>query len=165
MPIGDYSAVGFLTKFVKALAIKHQLPKSCAGNIQELRPGLNPEPCPWNANEVKPSLLCGCGCSDPKTTIDGWKAVAEELNSAADHLDASDLKVGYHNHEPKFTPLAGVRPIANYRQKHKVIDYAATRCWHLFESWVGSDSLDTRQSGTNPLSSLERLVFRSDERV
>ena len=49
--------------------------------------------------------------SDPQLTVDGWKAVAAELNSAADRLQASGLKVGYHNHEPEFTPLAGVRPI------------------------------------------------------
>lgn len=49
--------------------------------------------------------------SDPKPTIDGWKAVAQELNSAADRLESSGLKVGYHNHEPEFTPVAGVRPI------------------------------------------------------
>ena len=49
--------------------------------------------------------------SDPKPTVDGWKAVAEQLNSAADRLESSELKVGYHNHEPEFTPLAGVRPL------------------------------------------------------
>jgi sugar phosphate isomerase/epimerase len=62
------------------------------------------------------NLMLGCkymvmSSSDPKPTVDGWKGVAEELNSAADHLEASGLKVGYHNHEPEFTPLAGVRPI------------------------------------------------------
>jgi sugar phosphate isomerase/epimerase len=49
--------------------------------------------------------------SEPKPTVDGWKAVAEELNSAAARLEPSGLKVGYHNHEPEFTPIAGVRPI------------------------------------------------------
>jgi sugar phosphate isomerase/epimerase len=49
--------------------------------------------------------------SEPKPTVDGWKAVAEELNSAAARLEHSGLKVGYHNHEPEFTPIAGVRPI------------------------------------------------------
>ncbi len=49
--------------------------------------------------------------SDPQPTVDGWKAVAEELNSAADRVESSGLKIGYHNHEPEFTPLAGIRPI------------------------------------------------------
>jgi sugar phosphate isomerase/epimerase len=62
------------------------------------------------------NLILGCrymvmASSDPKPTIDGWKAVAQELNSAADRLQSSGLKVGYHNHEPEFTPLGGVRPM------------------------------------------------------
>lgn len=62
------------------------------------------------------NLALGCkymvmASSDPTPTVAGWKAVAEELNSAADRLAPSGLKVGYHNHEPEFTPLAGVRPI------------------------------------------------------
>lgn len=62
------------------------------------------------------NLTLGCrymvmASSDAKPTIDGWKAVAEELNSATHRLEPSGLKVGYHNHEPEFTPVAGVRPI------------------------------------------------------
>lgn len=62
------------------------------------------------------NLILGCryivmSSSDPQPTVEGWKVVAEQLNSAADHLEASGLKVGYHNHELEFTPLAGVRPI------------------------------------------------------
>lgn len=62
------------------------------------------------------NLILGCrymvmASSETKATTDGWKGLAEELNSAADRLQASGLKVGYHNHEPEFTPLAGVRPI------------------------------------------------------
>ena len=62
------------------------------------------------------NLTLGCkymvmASSEPKSTIADWKALAVELNSAADHLQPAGLKVGYHNHEPEFTPLAGVRPI------------------------------------------------------
>ena len=62
------------------------------------------------------NLILGCryivmSSSDPQPTVEGWRVVAEQLNSAADHLEASGLKVGYHNHELEFTPLAGVRPI------------------------------------------------------
>ncbi len=49
--------------------------------------------------------------SDPKKGPEGWKALAETLNSAADQLAVSGLKVGYHNHEAEFTPVNGVRPI------------------------------------------------------
>ena len=49
--------------------------------------------------------------SDPKPGLDGWKAIADELNAAADHLEPSGLRVGYHNHELEFTPLENHRPI------------------------------------------------------
>jgi len=49
--------------------------------------------------------------SNPKPGIDGWKAVADELNSAADFLAPAGLKTGYHNHQPEFKSEDGVRPI------------------------------------------------------
>lgn len=49
--------------------------------------------------------------SHEKPGLDGWKAVAEILNTAADQLESSGLKVGYHNHQAEFTPEDGVRPI------------------------------------------------------
>jgi sugar phosphate isomerase/epimerase len=49
--------------------------------------------------------------SDPKPGLDGWKAIADELNAAADQLEPSGLKAGYHNHELEFTPLENHRPI------------------------------------------------------
>ncbi len=49
--------------------------------------------------------------SNPKPGIDGWKAIADELNSAADFLAPAGLKTGYHNHQPEFKVLEGVRPI------------------------------------------------------
>ena len=49
--------------------------------------------------------------SQPKPGLDGWKAVADELNAAADELAPSGLAPGYHNHQPEFTAVEGVRPI------------------------------------------------------
>jgi sugar phosphate isomerase/epimerase len=43
--------------------------------------------------------------------LDGWKAVADKLNKAAETVEPSGLKVGYHNHQPEFTPIEGKRPI------------------------------------------------------
>ncbi len=62
------------------------------------------------------NLILGCkymvmASSQPKPGLDGWKAIADELNSAAEKLDPSGLKPGYHNHQPEFTPVDGVRPI------------------------------------------------------
>jgi sugar phosphate isomerase/epimerase len=49
--------------------------------------------------------------SDPKPNLDGWKAVAENLNRAADTLEPSGLKPGYHNHNAEWKPVDGVRPM------------------------------------------------------
>jgi sugar phosphate isomerase/epimerase len=45
------------------------------------------------------------------TELDGWKTVADALNSADEQLAKSGLHAGYHNHEPEFTPVDGGRPI------------------------------------------------------
>lgn len=49
--------------------------------------------------------------SDPKPTLDGWKTLADRLNSAAEKLRPSGLKVGYHNHDAEWKPIDGKRPI------------------------------------------------------
>ena len=45
------------------------------------------------------------------TELEGWKAVADMLNSADEQLAKSGLHAGYHNHEPEFTPIGGGRPM------------------------------------------------------
>ncbi|HEY6770414.1 MAG TPA: sugar phosphate isomerase/epimerase family protein [Candidatus Sulfotelmatobacter sp.] len=55
----------------------------------------------------------------PKTHLDEWKEVAEALNTTAEKLESSGLKVGYHNHQPEFTPLEGRRPIEVLAQNTK----------------------------------------------
>jgi sugar phosphate isomerase/epimerase len=62
------------------------------------------------------NLILGCryvvqAWSDPKPTVDGWKALADNLNAAAEKLEPSGLKVGYHNHQAEWAPVAGQRPI------------------------------------------------------
>jgi sugar phosphate isomerase/epimerase len=49
--------------------------------------------------------------SDPKTGVDGWKAIADKLNAAAETLEPSGLKPGYHNHQAEWAPVSGQRPI------------------------------------------------------
>jgi sugar phosphate isomerase/epimerase len=49
--------------------------------------------------------------TEPKNGLDGWKAIADELNAAAEKLDPSGLKVGYHNHQAEWKPVDGVRPM------------------------------------------------------
>jgi sugar phosphate isomerase/epimerase len=62
------------------------------------------------------NLILGCkylviASSHEKAGADGWKAVADSLNLAAEQLEPSGLKAGYHNHQTEFTPIDGVRPI------------------------------------------------------
>lgn len=49
--------------------------------------------------------------SDPKPGLAGWKEIADQLNAAAERFEPAGLKPGYHNHQPEFTPVEGVRPI------------------------------------------------------
>jgi sugar phosphate isomerase/epimerase len=50
--------------------------------------------------------------SEAKNGREGWQQVADELNAAADRLDADGLKPGYHNHQAEWKPLdGGQRPI------------------------------------------------------
>jgi len=63
------------------------------------------------------NLILGCkyaviASSHPQpTTLDGWKTVADALNSGDEQLEKSGLHAGYHNHEPEFTPIGGGRPM------------------------------------------------------
>jgi sugar phosphate isomerase/epimerase len=45
------------------------------------------------------------------TDLEGWKAFAGTLNAAAEQLEPSGLKAGYHNHKVEFVPIDGVRPM------------------------------------------------------
>lgn len=44
-------------------------------------------------------------------TVDGWKKLADTLNSAADTLAPSGLKSGYHNHEPEWVKIGDTFPL------------------------------------------------------
>ena len=43
--------------------------------------------------------------------LDGWKAVADILNSAAEKLKTAGLRAGFHNHLTEFIPIKGKRPM------------------------------------------------------
>src|SRR5258707_659986 len=51
------------------------------------------------------------GSSHEKPGPEGWRAVADTLNAAAEKVEADGLKVGYHNHQTEFRATDGVRPI------------------------------------------------------
>ena len=62
-------------------------------------------------NKILGSRYMVLAWSDPKPNLDGWKKVAENLNSAAEKLAPAGLKVGYHNHDAEWKPVEGKRPI------------------------------------------------------
>jgi sugar phosphate isomerase/epimerase len=72
---------------------------------------------PKNINRVRDlNLILGSkyvvlAWTDPKSGADGWKAVADKLNSAAETLEPSGLKPGYHNHQAEWAPVSGQRPM------------------------------------------------------
>ena len=49
--------------------------------------------------------------SDPKPSLDAWKALADRLNAAAEKLESAGLKTGYHNHDAEWKPVEGKSPI------------------------------------------------------
>jgi sugar phosphate isomerase/epimerase len=62
------------------------------------------------------NLILGCkyvvlAWTEPKKGLDGWRAVADELNATAERLHPSGLKPGYHNHQLEWAPVEGQRPM------------------------------------------------------
>src|SRR5712672_834352 len=45
--------------------------------------------------------------SEPKSAADGWRKLADELNTAAEQLEPAGLKAGYHNHQAEFKMSGG----------------------------------------------------------
>jgi len=48
--------------------------------------------------------------SEPRKGPEGWKAIADELNAAAEKLEPAGLKVGYHNHQAEFLHVDWQQP-------------------------------------------------------
>src|SRR5437868_10291728 len=48
--------------------------------------------------------------SGPKPDLEAWKSLAEKLNTIAEKLESSGLKVGYHNHDAEWRLVNGQRP-------------------------------------------------------
>jgi sugar phosphate isomerase/epimerase len=62
-------------------------------------------------NKILGSKYMVMAYTEPKGGIDGWKAIADKLNTAAEQLESSGLKPGYHNHDAEWRPVEGVRPM------------------------------------------------------
>jgi sugar phosphate isomerase/epimerase len=69
--------------------------------------------------------------SKPKPGLEGWRAVADSLNYAAEQLEPAGLKTGYHNHQPEFIPVDGKRPIeilAKYTKPSVMLQFDIGTC-------------------------------------
>jgi sugar phosphate isomerase/epimerase len=62
-------------------------------------------------NKILGSKYMVMAYTEPKGGIDGWTAIAEKLNTAAERLEPAGLKPGYHNHDAEWRPVNGVRPM------------------------------------------------------
>ncbi len=72
-----------------------------------------------NMNLILGSKYMVMASSDPKTTLQQWRELADILNHVADQLEPDGLKAGYHNHNAEFTPLEGRRPMEILGEKTK----------------------------------------------
>ena len=43
--------------------------------------------------------------------LDGWKGVAEKLNTGAEKMKAAGIRAGFHNHKTEFVPIDGKMPM------------------------------------------------------
>jgi sugar phosphate isomerase/epimerase len=62
-------------------------------------------------NQTLGSKFIVMASSGKVENLDGWKAVADTLNSASEKLKPLGLGAGYHNHAVEFKPINGKRPI------------------------------------------------------
>jgi sugar phosphate isomerase/epimerase len=62
------------------------------------------------------NLILGCkyvvmSSAKVEPRLDGWKKLADTLNAAAETLQSSGLKPGYHNHQPEWVKIDGMFPL------------------------------------------------------
>ena len=78
--------------------------------------------------------------SKPKPGLDGWKEVADTLNTAADQLEPAGLQTGYHNRKLEFTPGEGKRPsdmLAKNTKSSVVLQFDVGTCLEAGSDPVG----------------------------
>jgi sugar phosphate isomerase/epimerase len=62
-------------------------------------------------NNILGSSFVVCANPGNVTTLDGWKSVAQILNTANDRMAKSKLHAGYHNHDLEWKPIDGTVPM------------------------------------------------------
>jgi sugar phosphate isomerase/epimerase len=98
--------------------------------------------------------------SQPKPGLDGWKAIAEQLNQAAEKLEPAGLKAGYHNHQLEFIPVDGVRPMEILAKNTKPTVMLQLDVGTCLEA--GSDPVDWIRANPGRIRSLHCKDWSSD---
>ncbi len=62
-------------------------------------------------NQIIGSRLIVMASAGRVNGLDGWKAVADRLNAAAEKLKPLNMRAGFHNHQTEFRPIEGQKPI------------------------------------------------------
>ena len=62
-------------------------------------------------NQILGSKFIVMASAGKVANLDGWKAVADTLNQAAEKIKPLGLRAGFHNHQAEFTPVEGRRPM------------------------------------------------------
>jgi sugar phosphate isomerase/epimerase len=65
------------------------------------------------------------------TSVDGWKGIADVLNTASERLAPLGMFAGYHNHGAEFQPVDGQRPmdiLAQGTTKHVALQFDVGTC-------------------------------------
>jgi len=62
-------------------------------------------------NQIIGSQYVIMASSGRVTGLDGWKAVGDRLNAAAETLKSARMSTGYHNHQTEWMPVEGKRPM------------------------------------------------------
>ena len=62
-------------------------------------------------NQILGSKFIVMASAGKVENLDGWKAVADRLNQAAEKLKPLGLRTGFHNHETELRPIEGRLPL------------------------------------------------------
>jgi sugar phosphate isomerase/epimerase len=79
------------------------------------------------------------------TTVDGWKNVANVLNTAVEKLKPLGMSSGYHNHQNEWKPIEGQRPmdvLAKNTVKDVVLQFDVGTCVEVGEdpiAWINAN--------------------------
>ena len=76
---------------------------------------------------------------------DGWKAVADRLNAAAEKLKPLGMTTGYHNHAAEWKPVDGKRPMDILASSDQQGRRAAARRGHCARGRHRSRRVDQRR--------------------